>query len=274
MKHILLPSGEQIPVLGQGTWHMGERRSVFKCEADALRLGLDLGMGLIDTAELYSDAELVVAEAIKGRRDQAFIVSKVLPSNASYKNTLKACERSLSRLNIECLDMYLLHWVSMSPVEETLAAFETLVKAGKIRYYGVSNLDFYDTQAAWHEPNGNSIATNQVLYNLNVRGIEWDLLPWCQQQSMPVMAYSPLDQGQLDSSRLEGVARRHDVSCAQIALAWLLHQEGVIAIPKALDPIHIKQNYAALSISLTEQDLAEINQLFPAPTGSSQLKLY
>lgn len=274
MKYVQLNSGETLPALGQGTWHMGENSAEFKREVEALRLGLDLGMSLIDTAELYSDAELVVAEAIKGRRDDAFIVSKVLPSNASYKKTLQACERSLSRLKVDCLDMYLLHWSSMTPMNETLQAFEQLVKEGKIRHYGVSNIDYYDTQAAWYEPGGKGIATNQLLYNLNVRGIEWDLLPWCREQGIPIMAYSPLDQGQLDGSRLDVIARRHNASSAQIALAWLLHQPGVISIPKAVDPLHVKQNHQALAIKLTEQDMTEINHLFPPPSGPSHLSLY
>lgn len=274
MKMIDLPSGEQVPKLGQGTWHMGERTSEFKKEVDAIKLGMDLGMTLIDTAELYSDAELVVAEAIKGRRDEAFIVSKVLPSNASYKNTIKACERSLSRLQIDCLDMYLLHWASMTPMDETLAVFQQLVQEGKIRHYGISNIDYYDTQSAYFEPGGSAIASNQLLYNLNVRGIEWDLLPWCRDKNIPVMAYSPLDEGRLNSSQLDGVARRHNATAAQIALAWLLAQDGVIAIPKAVDPIHVKLNRGALDITLSAQDIDEINQLFPAPTGPETLQLY
>lgn len=274
MKTTSIIHGERVSILGQGTWHMGERPVEFKHEVAALRLGMDLGMTLIDTAELYNDAELVVAEALKGRRDEAFVVSKVLPTNASYKQTIAACERSLKRLQMDCLDMYLLHWASATPIEETLQAFEHLVKQGKIRHYGVSNLDYYDTQAAWFEPGGKAIATNQLLYNLNVRGIEWDLLPWCREQGMPIMAYSPLDEGRLDSNKLESIARRHNATSAQIALAWLLHQEGVISIPKAVDPIHIKQNVAALEIKLCQQDFDEINALFPPPTGPTHLHLY
>ncbi|MGK0442558.1 MAG: diketogulonate reductase-like aldo/keto reductase [Pseudohongiellaceae bacterium] len=271
MKMEALASGEKIPALGQGTWRMGEKSADFKREVYALRLGMDLGMTLIDTAELYDDAEQVVAEAIKGRRAEAFIVSKVLPNNASYKNTLKACERSLQRMNIECMDMYLLHCAGMTPVEETLQAFEQLVADGKIRYYGVSNFDLYPSKMAALEPGGQAIATNQLRYNLNARGIESDVLPWCRQQTMPVMAYSPLDEGRLNSSLLDDVANRHEVSAAQIALAWLLHQEGVISIPKAVDPAHVKSNHAALNIKLTRQDMQEINRLFPASTGSGHL---
>ena len=274
MKTINLPGGEAVPILGQGTWHMGEQPGAFKQEVAALQLGMDLGMTLIDTAELYADAELVVAEAIKGRRDDAFIVSKVLPSNASYKGTIKACERSLKRLGISCMDMYLLHWSSMTPIDETLSAFEQLVRDGKIRHYGISNIDYYDTQAAFLEPGGNAIATNQLLYNLNVRGIEWDLLPWCREHNIPVMAYSPLDEGRLSNDKLEGLAQRHNATPAQIALAWLLHQPGVIAIPKAVDPIHIKQNRAALDIALSEQDLLDLDKLFAPPSRAVPLQLY
>ena len=274
MKKLRLPSGELIPVLGQGTWHMGERPAEFKREVAALQLGMDLGISLIDTAELYSDAELVVAEAIKGRRDKTFIVSKVLPSNASYKGTIKACERSLRRLGVDYMDMYLLHWASMTPIEETLKAFERLVADGKIRHYGVSNIDYYDTQAAFLEPGGAAIATNQLLYNLNVRGIEWDLLPWCREHNMPVMAYSPLDEGRLSTDKLIPIAQRHSVTPAQIALAWLLHQPGVIAIPKAVEPIHVKQNRAVLEIQLTDEDLQELDRLFPPPKRAVPLQLY
>ena len=274
MRFITLKNNERIPVLGQGTWHMGERPSEFKKEVDALKLGIDLGMTLIDTAELYSDAELVVAEAIKGRRDEVFVVSKVLPSNASYKKTMQACERSLQRLQIDCLDMYLLHWGSMTPIDETLMAFEQLVRDGKIRHYGLSNIDYYDAQSAFIETGGAAIATNQLLYNLNVRGIEWDLLPWCREQKMPIMAYSPLDEGRLNCGQLDNIAARHNASAAQIALAWLLAQEGVISIPKAVDPIHIKLNRAALDIQLTAQDMNEIDQLFPAPKGPVPLSVY
>jgi diketogulonate reductase-like aldo/keto reductase len=273
MKNIALPSGENVPILGQGTWYMGVNTSELKREADALRLGMDLGMTLIDTAEMYDDAELVVAQALTGRRDEAFVVSKVLPSNASFKNTIKACERSLKRLNIDCLDLYLLHWSGSTPVEETLSAFEQLIKDGKIRFYGVSNLDEFDLQDALNTPGGKTMQTNQVLYNLHNRGIEWDLLPLCKKHNMPVMAYSPLDQARLDNNALDAIARKHNASACQIALAWVLHQPGVIAIPKAVDPIHIKQNAAAQKIRLTNEDLKEIDALFPAPTGPNALQM-
>ncbi|WP_019531575.1 aldo/keto reductase [Dasania marina] len=274
MKTITLNSGEQVLALGQGTWHMGENPSEFSREVAALRTGLDLGMTLIDTAELYADAELVVAEAIKGRRDDAFVVSKVLPSNASYQGTIKACERSLKRLQIDCLDMYLLHWAGMTPIAETLEAFQTLVQQGKIRYYGVSNLDTDEMQEAWAAPGGKGIATNQLLYNLNKRGIEWDLLPWCRAHTMPVMAYSPLDEGRLQHPVLDSIAQRHQASAAQVALAWLLQQEGVIVIPKAVSPEHLKQNVQAAQLRLTAEDLRELQQVFPAPSQPSRLQVY
>ncbi|MCR8922252.1 aldo/keto reductase [Dasania sp. GY-MA-18] len=274
MKQIKLNNGELVSALGQGTWHMGENSAEFNREVAALRLGLDLGMNLIDTAELYADAELVVAEAIKGRRADAFIVSKVLPSNASYQGTITACERSLKRLQIECLDMYLLHWPGLTPVEETLEVFQTLVEAGKIRHYGVSNFDYYETQLACQQPGGKAIATNQLLYNLNKRGIEWDLLPWCRKQGVPVMAYSPLDEGRLQHPVLNIIAQRHQATAAQVALAWLLQQDSVIAIPKAVKPEHIKQNAAAAELVLSAQDLHEIEQAFPAPTQAQPLHVY
>ncbi|WP_339671819.1 aldo/keto reductase [Dasania marina] len=274
MKMITLHGGEQVLALGQGTWHMGENPREFTREVAALRTGLDLGMSLIDTAELYADAELVVAEAIKGRRDDAFVVSKVLPSNASYQGTIKACERSLKRLQIDCLDMYLLHWAGMTPIAETLEAFQTLVQQGKIRYYGVSNLDTDEMQEAWAAPGGEGIATNQLLYNLNKRGIEWDLLPWCRSHTMPVMAYSPLDEGRLQHPVLDSIAQRHQASAAQVALAWLLQQEGVIVIPKAVSPQHLKQNVQAAQLRLTAEDLRELQQVFPAPSQPSRLQVY
>jgi diketogulonate reductase-like aldo/keto reductase len=273
MKKVTLPCGEQVPALGQGTWYMGTHDRERNREADALRLGLDLGMTLIDTAEMYDDAELVVAQALKGRRDEAFVVSKVLPSNASYKSTISACERSLKRLQIECLDLYLLHWASSASIEETLSAFEHLVEQGKIRHHGISNLDEFEMQEALSAPGGDAIQTNQVLYNLNTRGVEWDLLALCRRHSIPLMAYSPLDQARLDTTILDPIARRHNVSACQIALAWVLNQPEVIAIPKAVDLIHVKQNAAVLDIQLTDDDLTELDTLFPAPTGPSALQM-
>ncbi|OTA40500.1 MAG: oxidoreductase, partial [Symbiobacterium thermophilum] len=244
-----LPSGERVPVLGQGTWMMGESRRSRREEVEALRLGLDLGMTLIDTAEMYADggAEEVVAEAIAGRRDQVFLVTKVLPGNASRRGTIEACERSLRRLRTDRIDLYLLHWRGRYPLAETLEAFAELVRAGKIRYWGVSNFDTDDMEELTGLPGGAAVATNQVLYNLSRRGIEYDLLPWCRERRIPIMAYSPIEQGRiLGNPALRRVAARHGATPAQVALAWLLRQKDVMVIPKAGRPEHVRENRAAL----------------------------
>lgn len=281
MKTLLLPSGVAIPVLGQGTWYMGEDRSQKKREVDALRLGMDLGMTLLDTAEMYADggAEQVVGEAIAGRRDEVFLVSKVYPHNADKRGMQAACERSLRRLGSDHIDLYLLHWPGSVPLAETLEAFDALKKAGKIRDFGVSNFDSAGMQEARALPGGGQLAVNQVLYNLKRRGVEWDLLPWCRRHAVPVMAYSPLESSADDQRRLLGkpllqaVARRHDASPAQIALAWLLHQEQVIVIPKAVNPVHVRENRAALDIVLTAEDLAALDQAFPPPLRGAPLDM-
>ncbi len=273
MKSIHFPDNRQVHVLGQGTWFMGLDERLRTQEADALRYGLDLGMTLIDTAEMYNDAELVVADALKGRRNEAFVVSKVLPSNASKSGTIRACENSLSRLEIECLDLYLLHWQGSYPIEETLEAFDRLVADGKIAGYGVSNLDTGQLQRTWKCPGGEKIITNQVLYNLHHRGIEWDLLPWCREHHIPVMAYSPLNQGRLNSDVLKQIALDHNVSHFQIALAWLLEQDGIVVIPKAADKDHIDQNHAALDIQLSYQEIQQINAAFPPPECAVPLEM-
>lgn len=270
-----LPSGEDIPVLGQGTWGMGERESRRSAEVTALRLGLDLGVSLIDTAEMYGDggAEAVVGEAIRGRRDEVFVVSKVLPSNASRRGTLSACENSLKRLGTDRIDLYLLHWRGGTPLAETVAAFEELKAAEKIRHWGVSNFDAADMAELASVPNGNLVQTNQVLYNLTRRGIEFDLLPACRQRGIPVMAYSPVEQGALaGDARLVKIANRHDATPSQIALAWSL-QDGVIAIPKASEPGHVRENRAALDIRLSAEDLRELDRLFPPPTRKRPLEM-
>ena len=270
-----LPSGENIPVLGQGTWGMGERESRRAAEVAALRLGLDLGVSLIDTAEMYGDggAEAVVDEAVRGRRDEVFIVSKVLPSNASRRGTISACENSLKRLGTDRIDLYLLHWRGGTPLAETIAAFEELRAAAKIRHWGVSNFDADDMAELAGVPNGKLVQTNQVLYNLTRRGIEFDLLPACRQRGIPVMAYSPVEQGALaEDARLVKIADRHDTTPSQIALAWSL-QDGVIAIPKASEPGHVRQNRAALDIHLTAEDLRELDRLFPPPTRKRPLEM-
>ncbi|AFY57715.1 aldo/keto reductase, diketogulonate reductase [Rivularia sp. PCC 7116] len=276
MKTIHLSSGIEIPALGQGTWRMGEDSSQKDAEIAALRLGLDMGMTLIDTAEMYGEggAEEVVGEAIKNRRQEVYLVSKVYPHNASLKGAIAACERSLKRLKTDCIDLYLLHWRSSIPLSETLEAFESLKQAGKIRDYGVSNFDADEMKKAIKLPYGNQIATNQVLYNLARRGIEWDLLPWSRQHNIPIMAYSPIEQkGILKNSQLKSVASRHNATPAQVGLAWLLQQEGIIAIPKASNPEHVKENSVALDIQLTQEDLTELDKAFPPPNRKMSLAI-
>ena len=276
MKKAHLSTGRDIPILGQGTWRMGENSSQKDAEIAALRLGLDIGMSLIDTAEMYGEggAEEVVGEAIKNRRQEVYLVSKVYPHNASRKGTVAACERSLKRLKTDCIDLYLLHWRSSIPLSETLEAFEFLKKAGKIRDYGVSNFDADDMKKAINLPNGKQIVTNQVLYNLARRGIEWDLLPWSRQHNIPIMAYSPIEQQAiLNNSVLKTVASRHNATPAQIGLAWLLQQQGIIAIPKASNPEHVKENSAALDIELTQEDLDELDKALPPPNRKMSLAI-
>ncbi len=271
-----LPSGEAIPSLGQGTWGMAEDVRRRKEEVAALRLGIDLGMTLIDTAEMYADggAEALVGEAIAGHRDELFLVSKVLPENATKPGTVAACEHSLRRLGTDRLDLYLLHWRGNVPLEETLDAFAALVDAGKIRYWGVSNFDVVDMIELRGLTGGADVATDQVLYNLTRRGIEYDLLPWCRKRSIPIMAYSPIEQARLLGHRaLKGVAARHDARPAQVALAWLLRQNGVVAIPKAANVAHVRENHAALALRLTKQDLAALDRAFPAPTEATPLAM-
>ena len=271
-----LPSGEAVPQLGQGTWHMGESARKREAEIAALRLGLDLGLTLIDTAEMYSDgvAEEIVAEAIHGRRDECFIVTKVLPENSTRAGTIAACERSLKRLKTDRIDLYLLHWRGRPKLEETLSAFEALIAAGTIRYWGVSNFDVEDMAELLALPGGTQCATNQVLYNLRRRGIEAGLLPWCRDRGIPIMAYSPIEQGRLLHDRmLTAVAIRHRATPAQIALAWVLRQRDMMVIPKASSEAHVRENRAALDIKLTEQDLGELNRAFPPPKGPRPLEL-
>jgi diketogulonate reductase-like aldo/keto reductase len=277
MRTISLPStGETIPVLGQGTWMMGDDRTRREEEIAALRLGLELGMTLIDTAEMYGNgrSEELVGEAIAGRRDGVFLVSKVLPGNATRDGTVAACEASLRRLRTDRLDLYLLHWRGSVAYEETIAGFERLVRDGKIRYWGVSNLGAHDMERVWSLKGGRAVATDQVLYNLGRRGIEWDLLPWCRERGVPLMAYSPIEQGRLLRNRaLRAVAERLGATPTQVALAWVLRQEGVCAIPKAGRREHVRDNRAALDLRLTAQDLAELDRAFPPPSGPRPLEL-
>ena len=255
---------------------MGEAASRRNEEVAALRLGMDLGMTLIDTAEMYGEggAEEVVREAVSGRRDEVFVVSKVYPHNASRRGAVDACERSLRRLGMDCIDLYLLHWRGSVPLAETLEAFRELKQAGKIRHYGVSNLDTSDMAELWTEEGGPEIQTNQVLYNLTRRGIEWDLLPWSRQRGIPIMAYSPLEQGRkLNGKTLRAVAERHGATPAQIALAWVLGQDGVMAIPKASRREHVRDNREALDLRLTPDDTSELDHDFPPPLGPSPLEI-
>jgi diketogulonate reductase-like aldo/keto reductase len=276
VRSIKLPSGVSIPVLGQGTWLMGDDSSRRSNEIRALRLGLDLGMTLIDTAEMYGDgaSEELVGEAITGRRDEVFLVSKVLPSNASAAGTIAACERSLRRLRTDRIDLYLPHWRGGTPLAETLSGLEALVREGEIRHWGVSNFDLADMEELLGLTGGANVQTNQVLFNVSRRSIEFDLLPWCRERGLPVMAYSPIEQGRILAHReLGSIAARLDATPAQLALAWLLRQNGIIAIPKAATAEHVRQNRAALRLELSERDLAQIEHAFPPPVGKRPLAM-
>ena len=276
MKMVRLPAGEEIPAFGIGTWRMGEKRSLREREIAAIKLGVDLGVRLIDTAEMYGEgvAESLVAEAIAGRRDDIFLVSKVYPHNASRRGAVAACERSLQRLRTDRIDLYLLHWRGSVPLEETVAAFEKLRSVGKIRHWGVSNLDLADMKELMSVPNGSQVATNQVLYNLQRRGIEWHLLPWLREHRVPIMAYSPIEQGRLlRESRLAALAARSGITAAQLALAWLLAKDDVVVIPKSSDPQRLKEDCAALDVRLSPEQLAELDAIFPPPTGASALPM-
>ena len=269
---VRLPDGTEVPALGQGTWHMGESRDRAAAEAAALRAGIDAGMTLIDTAEMYGDggAERVVGEAISGQRDRVFIVSKVYPHNASTAGVARAAAASLRRLRTDRIDLYLLHWRGAHPLAETVAAFETLRARGDIRFWGVSNFDVADLNDL---PEGAACATNQVLYNPERRGIEFDLLPFCRARAMPVMAYSPLGQAGrlLRSPALAAVAARHGATPAQVAIAWSLRDGSTICIPKAARPAHVAENAAAAALRLTAQDLAEIDAAHPPPSRKQPL---
>jgi diketogulonate reductase-like aldo/keto reductase len=276
MRHLRLPGGDTVPVLGLGTWGMGEARSRGPDLVAALCLGLDLGMTLIDTAEMYGEggAEELVGKAVAGRRDQVFIVSKVYPHNASRKGAVAACERSLKRLGTDRIDLYLLHWRGEIPLAETLEAFRALRQSGKIRHYGVSNFGIDDMEEWWRLQGGDATAANQVLYNLERRGVEWDLLPWLRRRSVAAMAYSPIEQGRLLRRRALGaVAKRLEATPAQVALAWLLRQDGVIVIPKAARPEHVRENRAALDLELSAEDLAELDAAFPPPDRAAPLAM-
>jgi diketogulonate reductase-like aldo/keto reductase len=273
---VTLPDGESIPALGQGTWQMAENAGRRTQEIEALRLGVELGMTLIDTAEMYGEgaAEELVAEALAAERGRVFLVSKVYPHNAGRQGVAEACERSLRRLKTDRLDLYLLHWRGSIPLEETVAGFEELRRSGKIRHWGVSNFDVDDMEELLGVPAGENCATNQVLYNVTRRGPEFDLMPWMEARRMPLMAYSPIEQGRLPrGGALQSIARRHEANPFQIALAWLLNRSGVIAIPKASSVQHARENHRALEIRLTPEDLAAIDAEFPAPKRKRPLEM-
>jgi diketogulonate reductase-like aldo/keto reductase len=276
MRTVALPSGEKVSALGMGTWRMGENMAMRAKEIETLRLGLELGVNLIDTAEMYGEGrtEELVGEALDHRRDQAFVVSKVYPHNASRSGVPAACERSLRRLRSDRIDLYLLHWRGSVPLEETIEAFTMLQRQGKIRYYGVSNFDVTDMEELWRVPGGSSTTTNQVLYNLKRRGIEWDLLPWLRERRVPVMAYSPIEEGQLPLEKgLATVARKSDLTAAQLALAWLFSSNDVIVIPKTSSPSRLQENLRALNHKLTSDQFAELDGLFPPPSRRRPLEM-
>ncbi len=276
MRTTTLTDGTTVPILGQGTWFLGDSNRTRNEEIATLQAGIDLGMSLIDTAEMYGDgaSEKLVSAAIAGRREQVFLVSKVYPHNASQRGAIAACERSLQRLGTDYLDLYLLHWRGQVPLAETVAAFETLQAAGKIRHWGVSNLDSSDMEELLEQEGGGQVAVNQVLYNLTRRGIEYDLLPECQTHEIPIMAYSPIEQGRLlGNDALTEVARRHNATSAQAALAWVLRQDKLVAIPKASTVAHVRENHGALALDLTAQDLEELNTAFPPSDGPMPLDM-
>lgn len=276
MKTVTLPSGERVPAFGMGTWHMGERAAARGEEIAALQHGIDRGVGLIDTAEMYGEggAERLVGEAIKGRRADVFLVSKVHPHNAGRRNAIAACERSLRRLGVETLDLYLLHWRGRVPLAETVEAFEQLRAAGKIRHWGVSNFDHADMEELLAVAGGVACSTNQVLYNLPQRGIEWGLEPFCRERGMPIIAYSPLDEGRLLKHRgLLTLAASKGKTAAQLALAWSLRRGQVIAIPKAASRQHLDENLAAADLELGPELLEALDRLFKPPTGPEPLAM-
>jgi diketogulonate reductase-like aldo/keto reductase len=276
MKTVALPSGGLVPAFGMGTWQMGENLGTRAEEIKTLRLGLELGASLIDTAEMYGEGrtEELIGEAIEGLRDQAFLVSKVYPHNASRRGAVAACERSLQRLRTDRLDLYLLHWRGSVPLEETMEAFMVLQQEGKISSYGVSNFDLSDMEELWTSLGGSLVTTNQVLYNLARRGIEWNLLPWLRTKGVPIMAYSPIEQARLTSHRdLSTFARQSGMTPAQAALAWLLASDDIIVIPKTASRRRLRENIRAVDQKLTKEQLEELDRLFPPPTHRHRLEM-
>lgn len=272
MEHsVIFPDHRQVCALGQGTWRMGKSALREAEEVEALRAGIELGMSVVDTAEMYGNEELV-GKAIRGWRDRVFLVTKVLPGNASRSGTKVACERSLKKLQTDHVDLYLLHWGGPHPIEDTVASMVELQQEGKIKSWGVSNMDVAEMERFYAVPGGVSCAANQVLYNLSHRGVEYDLLPWCRERHIPVMAYSPADEGRLSRNPvLAEMAQKHEATPVQIALAWILRRPGMIAIPKAGSVTHVQENYGSLSIRLTAEDVELLEEAFPAPARKVHL---
>ena len=274
MRNVKLPSGNSMPAFGLGTWRMGEHTDLYQREIDVLRAAIDLGVSLIDTAEMYGEggAEEMIGEAIQGRRDELFLVSKLYPHNASRNGVIEACERSLRRMNCDRIDLYLLHWPGSIPPEQTFDAFHALQDSGKIVDFGVSNFNLADLEKI-PQADQAQLGCNQVFYNLAHREVEWEVAAWCRQRSIPLMAYSPLDQASslLSAPVLSEVAARHSASAAQIALAWLLHRPNTVVIPKSVRPQRIEENLAALDIELGAEDLAELDKAYPAPAQAVRL---
>ncbi|MGP4690174.1 aldo/keto reductase [Agrobacterium cavarae] len=273
---LTLPSGRDIPALGIGTWNMGESHAEEAQEVASIRKAVELGMTVVDTAEMYADgrSEEIVGKAIADLRDEVFLVSKVYPFNASATGTIEACERSLKRLGVDHLDLYLLHWRGSHPLEETVAAFEKLKQSGKIRDWGVSNFDTDDMEELFEVENGRNCAVNQVLYNLSRRGVEYDLLPWCQEKGLPLMAYSPIEQGRiLNNQELIRIAKAYQATPAQVALAFLLERDGVLAIPKSAKPERVEENRGATDLDISDEDWASLDAAFPPPTRKTSLAM-
>ncbi len=274
---VTLPDGTAVPALGQGTWHMGEDAASRAAEVYALQAGIDHGLTLLDTAEMYGNggAETVVGEAIAGRRDEVFLVSKVFPHNADPKRMRAACQASLQRLGTDCIDLYLLHWPGRVPLADTLAGFEQLQREGLIRRWGVSNFDVAGMRDWFDLTGGSTCATDQVLYHLGSRGIEYDLLPWCRERALPVMAYCPLGQGRgaLQEVRLQRLASEAGMSPAQLMLAWVMRDQDVIAIPKAGTLAHVTDNAGAAGLTLDDDTLSALNAAFPSPTRKHPLDI-
>lgn len=277
MDHIFtFQDGQQVLTLGQGTWNMGDSDITKMEELKTLRTGIDLGLNVIDTAEMYGNgrSELLVGEAIEGRRDKVFLVSKVLPSNASRYGTKEACEKSLKRLNTDYLDLYLLHWQGRHPFEETVQAMLELQEEGKIKQWGVSNMDVEEMDKFYAIPGGETCTANEVLYNLTRRGIEYDLIPWCRKHKIPIIAYSPVEQGRILEHRLlTEIAEQHHATPVQIALAWVIRNPGIIAIPKAASVKHVQENFKSLFIRLSDDDLMQLDRAFPKPHKKMPLEM-